>query len=71
MELEVIFCAFFFFLTFFVFLGLYPQHMEILRLWVEIRAVAAGLPSPQLTAMPDPKPAEQGQGLNLMDPHGY
>ena len=31
-----------------------------LRLW----------PAPQLTAMLDPKPTEQGRGLNLC-PHGY
>ena len=50
----------------------------------QIRAVAAGLyhshsnvgsephlwPAPQLTAMPDPSPKEQGQGSNL-HPHGY
>ena len=50
----------------------------------QIRAVAAGLhhshsntrsephlqSTPQLTAMPDPEPTEQGQGLNL-HPHGY
>ena len=27
-------------------------------------------PVPQLTAMPDPRPTEQGQGWNL-HPHGY
>ena len=59
------------------------QHMEVPRLGVLIGAVAACLrqshsnvgskpplqPTPQLRAMPDPQPAEQGQGLNLQ-PHG-
>ena len=49
----------------------------------QIRAIAAGLrhshsnegskphlqPAPQLMAMPDPEPTEQGQGSNL-HPHG-
>ena len=67
----------------FVFLGPYLQHMEVPRLGSRMWAVAPSLrhshsngrsepclrPTPQLMAMPDPWPTEQGQGSNL-HPHG-
>ena len=57
---------------YFVFLGLHPWHMEVPRIGLKIRAVAAGLchshgnarselclqPTPQLPATPDPQPTE-------------
>ena len=67
----------------FVFLGLYPRHMEVLASG-QIGATAASLchchsnarselhlrPTPQLTATPDRWPTERGQRLKL-HPHGY
>ena len=64
-------------------LGPHPQHREVLRLGVESElqlptyttATALWdlspqlLPTPQLTALPDPEPTERGQGTNLR-PHG-
>ena len=62
---------------FFCFLGLHQWHMEVPRLEVESELQLlehshsnSGTkprlrPTPQLTAMPDPWPTEQGQGLNL------
>ena len=48
---------------FFVFLGLHPQHMEVSRLGVKLELQL--LARTTATAAPDPKPTEQGQGLNL------
>ena len=71
---------FFFFLSFCLFLG---PHREVPRLVFELGVVATGLchshsnvgselplgPTPQLMAMLDPQPTEQGQGSNPQ-PHG-
>ena len=67
----------------FCFLGPHVQHMYVPRLGL-IRAAAAGLhhshsnarsesclqPAPQLTAILDHQPTDQGQGSNP-HPHGY
>ena len=73
------------FLSFLLFLGLLPRHMEVPRLGVELelqppayaRAIATrdlscvcNLHTPQLMATPDPQPTEWGQGSN-QNPHGY
>ena len=65
---------------FFVFLGLHPWHIEVPRLGVKSELSPPAYttatttqdlsephvqPTPQLTARPDPRPAERGQGLNL------
>ena len=51
---------------FFVFLGLHPWHMQVPRLGGLIGATAAQpAPQRQITAMSDPQPTEQDQGLNL------
>ena len=68
----------FYFLSFLPFLGPMPQHMEVPRLGVELELEPQGLlhshsdtgseprlrPIPQLTAMLDPQPTEQGWGPN-------
>ena len=78
--LVLIFC----FLCFVCFLRPHLWHMEVHRQGSQIRAAAASLhyghrntrskpclqPIPQLTAILDSKPIEQGQGLNPY-PHGY
>ena len=75
---------FFLFLVF-AFSWLQPQHMEVPRLGVKLELQLATslhhnhsnarseprlLPTPQLTAAPDPQPTERGLGSNL-HPHGY
>ena len=69
----------FFFFFFFCFLGPYPLHIKVPRPGVEselqLLAFAVAIatqdqghvydPTPQLTAMLDPQPTKQGQGLNL------
>ena len=42
-----------------------PHHSHS-NAWIELHLQ----PTPQLTAMPDPRPTERGQGLNP-HPHGY
>ena len=70
--------------TLFCFLGLYPWHLEVPRLGVELRAAAAGLHHchsntgkphlwPTYTiahSNTDPWPTEEGQGSNP-NPHEY
>ena len=67
-----------------LFLGPHTGHMEVSQARGQIRAAAASLrhspgnlgsephlrPTPQLTAMPDPRPTERGQRSNP-HPHGY
>ena len=66
-------------LDFLFFLGRHPQHMEVPRLEVEEEhscwpihnhSSSGSEPTWQLVETPDPKPTEQGQGLNP-HPHGY
>ena len=73
----------FFFWSFFVFFRATPTAYGGAQARGPVRAVAASLcqshsnagseprlqPTPQLTAMPDPQPTEQGQGWNPY-PHG-
>ena len=60
----------------FCFLGLHLWHMEVPRPGVksptpqQCHTKPSLQPMPQLTAMPDPQPAKQGQGSNPQ-PHGY
>ena len=69
---------FLFFIFFFPFVGPHPQHLEVPWLGVESEqhhhsnaSSEPGLPpAPQLMAMAESEPTEQGQGLNL-HPHGY
>ena len=46
----------------FAFLGLHKWHMEVPRLGAQFELPPR--PTPQLRAVPDPQPAERGQGLN-------
>ena len=62
------FLFFFFFFFFFWFSGPHLWCMEVPRPGVKLDLCL--WPTPQLTAMPDPWPAEQGQGSNP-HPHGY
>ena len=50
------------FFFFFCFLGLHPWHMEVSRLGVELEVQQPTYTT--VTAMPDPQPAERGQGSN-------
>ena len=70
---------FYYYYYIFCFLGLYMQHMEVLRPGVKLelqllRQSQSNLgsktclwPTPQLTATSDPEPTEQGQGSKLSD----